>query len=73
MLLLLHAPGFPGADKLYYSHDTNGYCIDKNGQLWGWGFNGYGQLGAGNTVALLAIRVRRRNFTVVVSVMETLR
>ena len=22
-------PGFPGADKLYYSHDTNGYCIDK--------------------------------------------
>src|SRR3546814_10709327 len=42
-------PGFPGADKLYYSHDTNGYCIDKNGQLWGWGFNGYGQLGTGNT------------------------
>lgn len=42
-------PGFPGADKLYYSHDTNGYCIDKSGQLWGWGFNGYGQLGTGNT------------------------
>src|SRR3546814_7529660 len=42
-------PGFSGADKLYYSHDTNGYCIDKNGQLWGWGFNGYGQLGTGNT------------------------
>jgi alpha-tubulin suppressor-like RCC1 family protein len=24
---------------------THSIGIDKNGQMWGWGFNGYGQLG----------------------------
>jgi hypothetical protein len=25
------------------------YAIDTNGQMWSWGYNGYGQLGTGNT------------------------
>jgi alpha-tubulin suppressor-like RCC1 family protein len=25
------------------------YAIDTNGQMWAWGYNGYGQLGTGNT------------------------
>lgn len=42
-------PGFPGADKLYYNHNSHTYVIDKSGQLWIWGLNDYGQCGNGNT------------------------
>jgi alpha-tubulin suppressor-like RCC1 family protein len=41
--------GFPGASKIYQSYNSAAYCIDTAGQLWAWGYNGYGQLGTGNT------------------------
>lgn len=42
-------PGFPGAAKVYVDYNYSGYCIDLNGQLWSWGYNGYGQLGLNDT------------------------
>ena len=43
------APGFPGAAKLYTMYNSSAYCIDLNGKLWTWGYNGYGHLGTGDT------------------------
>lgn len=43
--------GFPGAAELYETHDGARYCLDVNGKLWSWGYNGYGQLGANDTTA----------------------
>lgn len=40
---------FPGAAKVFANHNYNGYCIDKNGQLWSWGYNTEGQCGDGTT------------------------
>ena len=42
-------PAFPGAAKVYLDYNYSGYCIDLNGQLWSWGYNGYGQLGLNDT------------------------
>jgi alpha-tubulin suppressor-like RCC1 family protein len=42
-------PAFPGASKVWYTYNANGYCVDLNGQLWAWGDNSYGQCGTGNT------------------------
>ena len=40
-------PGFPGAAKFYIAYNTSTFCIDNNGELWGWGNNATGQLGDG--------------------------
>jgi hypothetical protein len=40
--------GFPGAEKLYLTWNASMYCIDKNGELWGWGDNPQGQIGTGD-------------------------
>lgn len=44
-------PTFPGALKVYSNHNYNGYCIDKNGDFWSWGYNGEGQIGDGTVTA----------------------
>ena len=44
-------PPFPGASKLYFNYNNNGYVIDLNGQLWVWGANATGQCGTGNVTA----------------------
>jgi len=41
--------GFPGASQVYQTYNSASYCIDVTGKLWSWGYNGYGQLGAGDT------------------------
>lgn len=41
--------GFPGADKLYLPYNTTSHCIDVDGDLWIWGYNGQGQWGNGGT------------------------
>ena len=33
----------------YNSNTHSCYAIDEDGELWSWGYNGYGQLGTGNT------------------------
>ena len=33
----------------YNSNTHSCYAIDEDGQLWSWGYNGYGQLGTNNT------------------------
>lgn len=33
----------------YNSTTHSCYAIDEDGELWSWGYNGYGQLGTGNT------------------------
>jgi alpha-tubulin suppressor-like RCC1 family protein len=46
--------------KIYMSGQEGGYdnssvscfALDENGDLWAWGYNGYGQLGQGNTTNL---------------------
>lgn len=35
--------------KEVYCSSYTAYAITYSGQLWGWGYNGYGQLGIGNT------------------------
>jgi alpha-tubulin suppressor-like RCC1 family protein len=42
-------PGFPGVSQFYQSYNSASYAIDKTGKLWAWGYNGYGQLGIGDT------------------------
>jgi alpha-tubulin suppressor-like RCC1 family protein len=42
-------PGFPGVAQFYQSYNSASYAIDKTGKLWAWGYNGYGQLGIGDT------------------------
>lgn len=41
---------FPGAAEIYGQYISGQYCIDINGKLWTWGYNGYGQLGTNDTV-----------------------
>lgn len=41
--------GFAGASKFWMSHNSCVRAIDKVGKFWGWGENGRGQLGTGNT------------------------
>ena len=41
---------FPGAAEIYGNHNGAQYCLDVNGKLWSWGYNGYGQLGLNDTV-----------------------
>lgn len=42
-------PGFPGVSQFYQSYNSASYVIDTTGKLWAWGYNGYGQLGTGDT------------------------
>jgi len=44
-------PNFPGVDKLFLGYYGQQAVIDLDGKLWTWGYNGYGQLGTGNTTA----------------------
>jgi alpha-tubulin suppressor-like RCC1 family protein len=40
---------FPGALKVWGNFQYNGICLDTNGQLWIWGYNGEGQCATGGT------------------------
>lgn len=42
-------PTFPGAAKVWGNFQYNGICLDVNGGLWIWGYNGEGQCATGNT------------------------
>ena len=42
-------PSFPGVDKLFLGYNGTHAVIATDGKLWTWGYNGYGQLGSGNT------------------------
>ena len=47
-------PTFPGAATLYLfasGSSSMSACIDLDGKLWTWGYNGYGQQGTGSTVS----------------------
>lgn len=51
-------PDFPGAVDIQASHTTHVVCLDKNGQLWTWGQNDYGQCGNGtNTGVIIPVNV----------------
>lgn len=36
----------------YDNNTASSYALDENGDLWAWGYNGYGQLGQNNTTNL---------------------
>ncbi len=42
-------PGFVGAAEMFAGNEYGQYCIDTAGKLWGWGNNGNGNMGIGNT------------------------
>jgi alpha-tubulin suppressor-like RCC1 family protein len=42
-------PNFPGAKEVHTANEYMSACLDKNGQLWTWGRNDYGECGVGNT------------------------
>lgn len=44
--------------------EQTGYAVSNDGTVWGWGYNGYGQLGIGNiTNQLLAVKVKKEVVT----------
>lgn len=51
-------PDFPGAADIQASRHWHTVCLDKNGQLWTWGQNDYGQCGNGtNTGIIIPVNV----------------
>jgi alpha-tubulin suppressor-like RCC1 family protein len=47
--------GTPGTFTTIYEGMGSAFAIDSNGNVWCWGYNGYGQLGLGDTTDRMAL------------------